>query len=93
MVVLLIRTVHIMCRIVYAFLLVRCVCSWMYGMNSPAVAKLHQLTTDLTEWLVSPCRKMISKWNNGMFDWSVFLAFIVLEILETIVVRVLYMFI
>ena len=90
--VVVIRVVHIMCNIVYLLLLARCICSWMYGMNSPVVAKAAQISTDLTEWLVAPCRKMISKWNSGMFDWSVFLAFIVLEIIERALLRILVLF-
>lgn len=88
--VVLISAVRIMCNIVYLMLLGRCICSWLYAMRNPVVEKIDRICTELTEWLVAPCRKLISRWNNGMFDWSVFLAFIVLGIIEKVLIRVLY---
>ncbi|MCI5885637.1 MAG: YggT family protein [Clostridiales bacterium] len=89
--VVLISAVRIMCNIVYLMLLARCVCSWLYGMRNPVIGKIDRICTDLTEWLVAPCRKLISRWNNGMIDWSVFLAFILLGIIERVLIKVLYM--
>lgn len=85
------RALRIMFNLVYLMLLGRCVCSWLYGFGNPAVIKFNEVCTNLTEWIVAPFRKLISRWNNGMFDWSVFLAFIALGILERVLFRVLYL--
>ena len=44
----------------------------------------------LTEPIVEPCRRLLSRWNTGMLDFSVLLAFFLVEIVENILIRIVY---
>lgn len=70
-------------------LCIRALLSW-FGQNPYSTAgKAYQVFVRITEPVVAPCRNLLYRFNTGMFDFSVFLAFILVQI----IVRVLTMII
>ena len=73
-------------------MLVRCIFSWIrpnpYGM----LGRLQALSIRLTEPVVAPCRMLLSRFNTGMFDFSILLAFFLVQFAAQLLTRIVYMF-
>ena len=70
-------------------LLVRCIFSW-FPMNPDSfLGKIYALTIRLTEPIVAPCRQLLSRFNTGMFDFSVLLAFFLIQFVANALVRII----
>ncbi len=66
--------------------------SWFVrDMYSP-VGKIYGALLRFTEPIVLPFRKLLSRFNTGMFDFSVLLAMLVIEIAGNLLVRLIVMF-
>ncbi len=90
--VILYRAVDVVCDIFIALLCIRALCSWLYGTGNSVVYKVGALASRLTDFLVKPCRKLISRFNRGILDWSVLLAFLVVVVVRDIALRIIIMF-
>ena len=90
MLVLLISAVRGFAQIILLLLVARAICSWFIRPGSQAY-RFYQLILMLTEPVVAPCRMITSKFNTGMLDLSVLLAFFLVIIVRDILVRVLLM--
>ena len=88
---LLISAVSGFAQIIMLLLAARAVCSWFVRSGGGTVYKVYQMLTMLTEPVVAPCRKITSKFNTGMFDISILLAFFLVMIARDILIRVLWM--
>lgn len=77
-------------RVLIYLLLGRAVLSWFvtgpYGNHT--LIKIYEICTELTEPFVAPCRKLLRRFNTGMFDFSVLLAFFLIQIIERIVLLI-----
>ncbi len=77
-------------RVLIYLLLGRAVLSWFvhgsYG--SSTLLRIYDLCVELTEPFVAPCRKLLSRYNTGMFDFSVLLAFFLIQIIERVVLLI-----
>ena len=87
--VVLYRAIDGVCDLFIAILCIRALCSWLYGFGSQTIYKIGSIATRLTEFIVAPCRRLISRYNTGMFDWSVLLAFLVVVLVRDIALRLL----
>lgn len=65
--------------------------SWFVNSGNQAVIRFYNMLTRFTDPIVRPCRRLLYRLNinTGMFDFSLLLAFLFLEILERVVIRVL----
>lgn len=70
-------------------LLVRCVFSWFRPDPYGFFGKLNDLTIRLTEPIVAPCRALLSRFNTGMFDFSVLLAFFLIQFVRNVLIQII----
>lgn len=77
-------------------LLVRALMSWLrmpLG-GSKWFSSIHEIIYKVTEPLVAPVRKfMYEHINTGMFDFSIFVTMILIEVVTRVLVRLLVLFI
>ena len=92
MVIVIYRCLLFVCDLFLALLCIRALSSWLLGMNNGVINWISNISIRLTEFLVGPCRKLISKYNNGMIDWSVLLAFLVVVLFRDISQRLMLQF-
>lgn len=84
----LIQAVFYFCEVLIYLMLARCILSWFVRDPYTTLGKIYGFTIKLTEPIVAPCRALLSKFNTGMFDFSIFLAIIILEIFERIFLQI-----
>ena len=88
------KAVGLLCNAFMFLLVVRALSSWFLQTGSPIVNKASSICTACMEFLVAPCRRLISRFQSGgMFDWSVLLAFLVVILVRDIVQRILLQFV
>ena len=84
----LIRAIRWFANVLFLLLLGRALLSWFARDPYSTAGKLYQLAVRLTEPIVEPCRRLLSGFNTGMLDFSVFLALILVELAETILIKI-----
>ncbi len=89
MAIILIRAIHWFANILIALLMGRAILSWFARDYYSPAGRLYGFFVRLTEPMVSPCRSLLSRWNTGMFDFSVLLAFFLVEICEQVLIRII----
>ena len=92
MAIILIRAIHWFARILILLLCGRAILSWFARDPYSPLGKVYMITIQLTEPIVSPCRRLLSRWNTGMLDFSVLLAFFLVEICENVLIRIIVSF-
>ena len=88
--IILIRAIRWFAQILIIILMARAILSWFARDPYSQAGKWYMMTVKLTEPFVSPCRKLLSRFNTGMFDFSVLLAFSSIEIVAAILTIVVY---
>ncbi len=89
----------VLCRAILLFselftwaLVLRAVLSWFARDQYSTLGKIYIALIRFTEPVVMPCRKALSRLNTGMFDFSVFLAMILVQavarLLVTLIIRI-----
>ncbi|MDO4772542.1 MAG: YggT family protein [Bacillota bacterium] len=88
MILIVIRTVHTMFRVLILSLFVRAIMSWFVRDYSHPVPNFIYR---FTEPLLMPMRKLFDRLgiNQSMIDFSFIATFIALQILDTVIVRLL----
>ncbi len=88
--ILILQVFSLLCRVVIYMLLGRAILSWFinpYTANPNSfLYKLYGLLTSLTEPLVRPARRIMSRFNTGPVDFSLFLAIIFIMVLQRVVI-------
>jgi len=87
---LLITAINGFARVLVWLLIARAICSWFIRPGSSAY-RVYLALVMLTEPLVAPCRKITQRFPTGMFDFSIIIAFILVEIIRFILISVLLM--
>lgn len=87
----LIYAVNIFANILIYSLVARAILSW-FAQSSYYVAQLYGLICHFTEPLVAPFRRLLSRYNTGMFDFSVVLAFFAITIARSLIIRLIIIF-
>ncbi len=61
--------------------IVRVVLSWLIslGFRHRIAIQIYELVGKFIEPIVYPCRKLLSRFNTGMFDFSLVLAFLLVD--------------
>jgi YggT family protein len=74
-------------------LFARAILSWFVNpYRSSPYGFLYQINSFLiriTEPLVAPCRRVLSNFNTGMFDFSVLVAMLAIVLIRNVVVMIL----
>ena len=87
-----IYAIYMVCNILVALLLIRALMSWFVrDMYSP-MGKIYGAIIRFTEPIVMPFRRLLSRFNTGMLDFSVLLAMLVIEMAGNILVKIIVLF-
>lgn len=83
--------VHIFCELIIWAMIIQAVLSWFVRDMHSGLAKFYMGLTRFTEPFVAPCRKLLYRLNinTGIFDFSLLVAFLFIEIIERVVIRLL----
>lgn len=57
--------------------------------GNASLIKIYGVLVQLTEPLVGPCRRLISRYNTGMFDFSLWIAMLVVMLVRNLLLRFL----
>lgn len=92
----LIYAIQLFADVLTGLLVVRAILSWFvnpYMSNGyGTLYKINAVIIQITEPIVAPFRKLLSKFNTGMFDFSVILAFFAINIICRILIKLLLLF-
>lgn len=93
--IILIEAIRSFAWVLTTLLIVRAILSWFvnpYQSNrNSAIYKINSIVIQITEPLVIPFRKFLSRFNTGMFDFSVIFAFFAINMISNIIIRLLVM--
>lgn len=87
----LVYAIYLFCNILVAALLIRALMSWFVNDPYSALGRIYGAVIRFTEPIVMPFRKLLSRFNTGMFDFSLVLAMIVIEMAGNIISRLIIM--
>ena len=87
----LVYAIHWFVNILVTLLLIRAILSWFAGDPYSFLGKMYNVLARFTEPLVMPFRKLLSRFNTGMFDFSVLLAMLFIEMAANILSRLVFM--
>lgn len=89
----LIRTISWFAQFLTTVLVLRAIMSWFVRDPYSTLGKLYMAIIRFTEPMVVPCRRLLDKMNlnTGMFDFSVLLAFFMIEIIATVAMNIVAM--
>ena len=78
----LIRAINWFAQLLILALVIRALLSWFARDPYSTLGKVYMVFVRLTEPVVNPCRRLLQRFNvnTGMFDFSVLLAFFLIEI-------------
>ena len=89
----LVRTIIWFSQILTTALFIRAILSWLARGMGGVVYNVYIFLCKLTDPIVELVRNfMHSHFNTGMFDFSIFVAMILIEVVSTVLVRILLMF-
>ena len=89
---LLVVAVNWFAQIIIFLLIARAICSWFVRSGSGTAYKFYNVLTMLTEPIVAPCRLITSRFQTGMFDFSVLLAMVLVMIVRNLLISALLFF-
>ena len=86
----LVYAVYMFAEIISAAMIIRALLSWFVRDAYSPLAKIYGMLIRFTEPFVAPCRKLLSRFNTGMLDFSLFLALILLLAVTNLLVKLIY---
>ena len=86
----LVYAVYMFAEILSAAMIIRALLSWFVRDAYSPLAKIYGMLIRFTEPFVAPCRKLLSRFNTGMLDFSLFLALILLQAVTNLLVKLIY---
>ena len=85
----LVYAVYMFAEIISAAMIIRALLSWFVRDAYSPLAKIYGMLIRFTEPFVAPCRKLLSRFNTGMLDFSLFLALILLQAITNLLIRLI----
>lgn len=76
-------------NILVTLLLVRAILSWFAQDQYSFFGRIYGVLVRFTEPLVMPCRKLLSRFNTGMLDFSVLLSMLIIETAANILIKLI----
>lgn len=93
MIFILIRAINLFAQLISFALIAMCVMSFVVASNPYSSAgRFYQILVRITDPVVAPFRKLLSRFNTGALDLSPMLAMIGVEIIARVIIRILIMF-
>ena len=93
MIMVLISAVNLFCQVLIYLILGRAILSWFVRNPYDTVGKIYSMIIQITEPMLSPCRRLLSRFNMmGTIDFSPILAIIAITAIRRILVTILLMF-
>ena len=86
----LVYAVYMFAEIISAAMIIRALLSWFVRDAYSPLAKIYGMLIRFTEPFVAPCRKLLSRFNTGMLDFSLFWALILLQAVTNLLVKLIY---
>ncbi|MDR1778541.1 MAG: YggT family protein [Clostridiales Family XIII bacterium] len=91
-----IKVVNLLAQVLIGILFVQAIMSWFVNpyRTDPrsAVYKIYMILTRITEPMVRPVRKFMSRYNTGPMDFSLIILALLIMALNRVLVRILYIF-
>ncbi|MBR5229837.1 MAG: YggT family protein [Firmicutes bacterium] len=87
----LVFAIYLFSEVITAALIIQAILSWFVRDYYSPLGKLYRFIGHLTDPVVAPCRKLLSRVNTGMMDFSLMLALILLQTITNILIRLVYM--
>ncbi len=93
MIIILCRAIGWFANLITMALVIRALLSWFAQDPYSPLGRAYMVMGRITEPVVAPCRALLAKLNvnTGMFDFSVLLAFFLVEIVAKVLIRILLM--
>lgn len=90
----LIRAIYWFAQLLTLLLVLRAILSWFAQNPYSSLGRIYQVLLRLTEPIVSPCRNLLHRLNinTGMLDFSVLVAFFLIEIVSNVLMQLVMMF-
>ena len=88
----LVYAIYMFSNILVAALVIRALLSWFARDPYSPAGKIYGFFIRFTEPIVMPFRKLLSRFNTGMFDFSLLLAMLAIEIGANIICRIILIF-
>lgn len=85
----LIYAIYLFSNILVAALIIRALMSWFVTDVYSPLGKIYGALVRFTEPIVEPFRRLLSRFNTGMIDFSVLLAMVSIEIIANILTRLI----
>ncbi|MDR2771704.1 MAG: YggT family protein [Clostridiales Family XIII bacterium] len=81
------------CDILTLLLFARAVLSWFVNpyryTSGNFLQQINALLIRVTEPIIAPCRKLLRNFNTGMFDFSIIVAMLAIQLIRNLIVRIL----
>ena len=85
----LIYAIYTFAEIINTALVVRAIFSWFAQNPYSTAGKIYSVLVRFTEPIVEPFRRFLSRFNTGMFDFSLLLALFAVQFLCRFLVRII----
>lgn len=92
MAITLIRAISWFANIIMYLLLARAIISWFPATQGGSLTKIYSGLVKLTEPVAEPCRRLIGKFYSGIFDFSLVLAMILVQVASNIIIKLIAVF-
>jgi len=86
----LVFAIYLFGEVITAAMIIQVILSWFIRDRYSPLGKLYMFLGIITEPIVAPCRKLLSRVNTGMFDFSFVLALILLQVITNLLIRLVY---
>ena len=83
--------IYLFTEIITAAMIIRALLSWFARDPYSTVGKIYGVLIRFTEPFVAPCRRLLSRFNTGMIDFSLFLALILVQAVSGLLIRLIYL--
>lgn len=90
MIFILIKAVSWFADVLMMILLARAIMSWFVRDNTSPFFGIYQLAIRLSEPILIPCRRLLSRFNTGIMDFSILVAFLLISFARNIIISILY---
>ena len=87
----LVYAIYLFTEIITAAMIIRALLSWFARDPYSTVGKIYGVLIRFTEPFVAPCRRLLSRFNTGMIDFSLFLALILVQAVSELLIRLIYL--
>ncbi len=87
----LVLAIYMFAEVLSTAMVIQAILSWFVRDPYSPLGKLYILISRFTEPFVAPCRKLLSRVNTGMIDFSLVLALVLLQVITNVLARLVYM--